>query len=305
MATSSKPPDYFCSIASIAANEPILGSAPRADVWFLLEYDGRWGSKAFNESDLSAEIKSHFNQSLENIPNSRLLIIKRDETERSKGVHFFASLSGASEQALYKFILPDYSALLDIDLTALAAGDELYRDSRINEPLFALCTNGLRDQCCAKYGLPAFLELKQTHPHMLWQSSHHGGHRFGPNLLALPHGLSYGRANAEAATNIIEAHRSGRMYLPNLRGRTSYTAPMQAAEILLRQRLKDDAILSLQFSHIDEDTGDEWTVLFQDRQQDTTYRVRLARQESNTSIFASCVGDKQVRLSEFVLLDIQ
>lgn len=305
MATSSKPSNYFCSIASIEANEPIFGSAPRADVWFLLEYDGRWGSKALLESEISSEVKSHLHRSLENIPNSRLLLIKRDETELSNGVHFFASLSGVPEQALYKFILPDFSALLDIDLTGLAAGYEQYSTSLINEPLFALCTNGLRDQCCAKYGLPAFLELKEAYPHVLWQSSHQGGHRFGPNLLALPQALSYGRAAADAATQIIEAYQSGRMYLPNLRGRTAFAAPVQAAEILLRQRLNDDAISSLQFSHTGAEAENEWAVVFESPAQNTTYRVRLARQESTTTIFASCVGDKQVLLSEYVLLDIQ
>jgi len=81
-------PVFFCSLQSRSFDESPLGSAPSANVWFMLEYNGRWGSKALEESNIPEEVKDYLTSQLENIEKSRLLLVKQ-KRDKEKGVTFF------------------------------------------------------------------------------------------------------------------------------------------------------------------------------------------------------------------------
>ncbi len=54
--TTSK---QYCSQISARAGESLPGTATRTQVFFLLEYPGAWGEKAFEDSDLPHPVKSY------------------------------------------------------------------------------------------------------------------------------------------------------------------------------------------------------------------------------------------------------
>lgn len=301
--TLVKPASFFCSLSSQEAGESLLGAAPHVNTWFLLEHYGKWGYKAFAMSNISEEIKSHFNQHLENKPLSRLLLIKKDARSQHSGIVFYAAITDQPQPALYKFHLNAYDDLLNINLAALSSRDPQYTSHLSAKPIFLICSNGLRDKCCAKYGLPIYDALKDRLGESLWQSSHHGGHRFGPNLLCFPHGLSFGRLTLENSPHIIAEYQAGRIHLPNLRGRTAYSNPAQAAEVLLRTSIRDSSLSNLTLESLELQSEDRWLVIFSSTETTVSHHVRLAKHPLGPRLFASCIGDKKVEVSEFRLLD--
>lgn len=300
--TSDKPSDFFCSISSQEAGESLIGTAPHVNTWFLLEHNGKWGYKAFAESNISDKIKSHFNQHLESNPLSRILLIKPNNRSQHSGIIFYAAITDQPQPALYKFYLDSYDDLLNINLAALANRDPQLTSHLSTVPLFLICSNGLRDKCCAKYGLPIYNALKDQLGDSLWQSSHHGGHRFGPNLLCFPHGLSFGRLTLENSSHIIAEYQAGRIHLPNLRGRTAYPKPAQAAEILLRTSIQDSSLSDLPLVGTDQLVDNEWRVSLTSTETAAIHRVHISKRSIGSRIFAACIGDKQVEVSEYKIL---
>ena len=103
----------------------------------------------------------------------------------------------------------------------------------IDEPHYFVCTNGQRDLCCARYGLPVYQGLRERVGMRVWQTTHVGGHRFAPNVLALPQGALYGRVFAEEVDAFLGAVERGQLAVPYLRGRTAYPPAAQVAETLI------------------------------------------------------------------------
>src|SRR5205085_492850 len=88
---------------------------------------------------------------------------------------------------LYRVLLRSYNDLLDLDLSALAAGGGESEQYRVHEPLWLACTHGVHDKCCARRGLPVYAALAALPDETAWQCSHMGGDRFAANVLCFPH----------------------------------------------------------------------------------------------------------------------
>lgn len=296
-----KPDNFFCSDEARSRQENLLGSAPRADVWFMLEYNGRWGSQAFAESDIAAEVKDKVNAQLARIPRSRLLLIKQSDSQDDH-IAFFAAISVAEEPRLYHFTLSSYKQLLELDLEAIADGRDKYADAVVSEHLLLVCTNGLRDKCCARNGVPAYRDLSSQFGAPIWQSTHHGGHRYGANMLAMPHGLSYGQVDQDGGVQAVQAYLDEQVWLDNLRGRTIYDQVAQAAEGLLRRETGLLGVDDLQFAgeQMLEDSLTE--VRFTEHRSDAVHEIILRTRTSEEMIFVSCEGDKQSPLVTYELV---
>lgn len=224
----------FCSRYALGVDEPLAATAPRADIWMALEYTGRWGRRAFEESDLDQAVKTHLEAFGKATPHARIQFIKQAGRSSVSAPRVYMAVSNAETPRLYAFDLPNYAALTGLDLDALATGDPAYDDHLSDEKLFLVCVNGLRDACCAKFGLPVYDAFAEQAGAAAWQSTHHGGHRLAPNVLLFPDGLSYGRVTPDDAPAVVERYRAGELILERLRGRTTLSQPAQAAEHALR-----------------------------------------------------------------------
>jgi hypothetical protein len=292
----------FCSIASLEASESLLGTAPRADVWFMLEYSGRWGNQALKESSLSEQVKDHLNAQLKLIPEPRLLLVKRPVAERDD-ITFAAAVATGAEPTLYRFRIESYEELLDFDLAAIAAGDLRYVSALSTEPMFVVCTNGLRDQCCALHGMAVYASLAHEHPGLVWESTHHGGHRFAANMLHLPHGLSYGRLRADSAAEVTQTALDGNVAFDYLRGRSTLGEAAQSAEAFLRRELARPGLNGLAFIGIEDLSDSKWAVSFQG--DGHAYTAIVARHETGAQVHASCGDEKTNPVAEYSLVEIK
>ena len=296
----------FCSQLSNTAGEQVFGTAGNGtDVWFVLEYPGLWGAKAMEESKLDDQLKDHLLQAAASTPGARLQLIKRSEA-RNGSLSFFIGLSSQDAPALYRFQLTDFAQLAAMDLPAIVAemraAPENYASNRHNEPLFLVCTNGSRDRCCAKFGIPVYLTMAAYAGDQVWQTTHTGGHRFAATMICLPHGLYYGRLGAEDAIPLIDSYSRGDLYsLERYRGRSCFQQPVQAAEYYLRSHTNQHALDA--YSFIGAQQQDEvWNCSFRSSGDGLVHDLFVMTEDSEFVNPLSCHKPGTERVPQFRLL---
>ena len=216
--------DQTCAALSAAADEPLGGTASRADAYLLLEVRGVWERDALDS--LPERPAAVIHDWLDATPRSKVLLIRRPD-RRGDDLAAFVVRAGAAPPTIRRFRLSHHDDLLDMDLDA--GGDP------VAEPIALVCGHGKRDACCALLGRPLYdALLEEFDPESLWLSSHQGGHRFAPNLLWLPDGLLFGRVESVEAAALVGELRKGWLPVERLRGRTTFPPLAQAAEIAVR-----------------------------------------------------------------------
>jgi hypothetical protein len=201
------------SCADLSSAEPLAGTATVATRFLLLEHRGRWGRDAVDDTALSEDASAHAQGF-----DGRVLLIRRPGSNGSAPAAYVAEVG------------PEDGTLR---LLAHPGGGP---GKTVTGQLLLVCTHGRRDACCARLGVPLHDALV---PHVderrLWQSSHHGGHRFAANLLALPSGVQLGRVPPSAARAVAAQLEAGRIPLAWYRGRTLDSPRCQAADAEVRR----------------------------------------------------------------------
>ena len=203
-----------CWASSLAAGEPLAGTAPEARRWLLVEARGAW-ARDVDETLLPADVRD-----LVHGFDGRVQLIRRPDRRDGEGLAFVAdSEAGGTLQRL--------EALHDLE-----------NGERIEGPMFLVCCHGRRDPCCARIGTPVFEALRaHVAVDSVWQSSHLGGHRFAANVLVLPSGILLGRVAPADVPRIATELAAGRIPLEHYRGKTIYPPEAQAADAAVRQQL--------------------------------------------------------------------
>lgn len=277
----------------------------------MLEYPFPWGRKAFEESTLASPVKNLLSNLLDETPQSKLLFIKNRESLFSDRISFFVGVGSERQPQLYRFALRNYEDLLDIDVRALLAGDQLPNAPVYSAPIYLVCTNGKRDPCCAKFGLQVYDHLVEAQQRVedqagaVWQTTHVGGHRFAANVVCFPHGIYFGRVTGDEARLLVDRYQSGQILLDRYRGRACYQPVVQAAEYFLRNHTAEPAISA--FSHTWTQTvgPDRWNVQFASRSQAIEYRLSITSEPSHSPVYKSCTDEDGVAVVQYRLVDIE
>lgn len=294
----------FCSVYSRqAAGEPLRATATRADIWLSLEYTGRWDRKAFPQSDLSEAVKEHVGAFEEAVSNVRVQFIRRPGNYVPEPIHIFLSVANEAPPVLYRFLLSEYEELLDLDLIAVVRHDEAYAGNVVDQKLFFVCNNGLRDACCAKFGIPVQRAVAAVAGENAWQCTHIGGHRLAPNLLFLPHAISYGRGTPEIAETLVDSYRRGELYLPHLRGRTIYERPVQAAEHFLREATGNLAVEAYRPLSAENEGEGVWRVQMAGS-DGGEYTAQVAARRWPELVYETCNATEKSTVEHYELLSL-
>jgi hypothetical protein len=225
-----------CAAASLAIDEPLHGTAPRASAWLLVEHSGPWGAKALTESALDPELGGELERRAKDAGAKVLLVKRPGRRAGAEDRRAFVCSPHRAAPFVEELELTDPAALLAVDLAAVARGEPTGLGRVRAEPLYLVCTNGRRDACCARLGVPVLRAFEAVRPGVAWECSHIGGHRYAANVVYLPDGLCYGRITPEDVPDLVRGHEDGRLGIAHLRGRASLTPPEQAAESFLRLR---------------------------------------------------------------------
>lgn len=227
-----------CSAGSLAAGEPLIGSAPHASAWVALEQNGPWGAKAFTQSHLDQVLGAEIERRAA-AAGVRPVLVRRPGRHADGHVGHRPTVLVAhthpDDPWLMTGCVETPARLLDLDWAAVAAGErpdspEL-TPSRLGHLL--VCTNGARDVCCAVLGRPVVEAAAGRHPDRVWEVTHTSGHRFAPTTVLLPSGHLHGRVLD--GPGLLEASDAGELSLPGWRGRSTWPAGGQVAEDVVRR----------------------------------------------------------------------
>ena len=216
-----------CSEMSLRVGEPLLGSAPRVTAWILMEYRYLWEERALENNTLDVEVRHWLDSELCSLRKAgelpRLQFI-RSVNKTSDGGPL--SLFVCHDGLLGRLRFEHYGDLLGRRLNS-------HDLESIEENHYFVCTNGTRDLCCARLGVPTWNELQNRVGDRAWQTSHLGGHRMAPNVLTLPAGYLCGRVYRAEVGAFVKATEEGLLPLRWLRGRSSYPSDAQTCEAML------------------------------------------------------------------------
>ena len=270
----------FC--ADAARSEPLAGTADPVDVWLLLEYRPPWRARTIEDNDLAAPMREWLAARVAaeraNGRKCRPQFIRRPERD-APGV----TLIVADAQSTVRYEVADYGALTALDLERDGAP--------VTEPHFFVCTNSARDRCCGRLGLPLYAALRDRVGARVWQTTHVGGHRFAPNVLALPQGRLYGRVQAGEVDTFLDTLARGALGGRWLRGRSFLAPEAQAAEAFLAGAKDEPASLSPLIEVVGEG---RWRVSF------AGGRSTLVGLGAPQSSFASCGETTPKQIQPFV-----
>jgi hypothetical protein len=287
-----------CSDGSLAAGEPLAGTAPYAVGWVALEQNGPWGPRAFTDSHLDPEV----GRALEEVTGRHDV---RPSLIRRPGRH--ADEPTAHEQqrrVLVAHTTPGYSwllegsvdepaALLGADWAALRAGDaegvrrslpSLQPTRRVH---LLVCTNGRRDLCCAVKGRPVALGVAAKRHEQVWEVTHTSGHRFAPTAVLLPAGTLHGRLDVAAALELVRAAEQDETVLGGSRGRSTWPPAAQAAELAVREEHGVLGLDDLEVTGHAEVASGAWETVVRHR-DGRSWLVHVTAEESEVSRSESC-----------------
>jgi hypothetical protein len=223
-----------CSSRSLAADEPLAGTASTIRRWLLVEHPGPWGRDGLLDARLQDGLGRDL-RAVEGRTGARVLLIRKSDRTAEYEDGRVLCFGVDTKDAWLGFAVLERiqdAAKLDPRERSSFPGDP------DGEPLFVVCTHGRRDPCCAERGRPLAQRLAASHWDVTWESTHVGGDRFAGNLVAFPHGLCFGRVEPEEAPEIVRAYAEGRIgQLDRYRGRSRDPFHVQAAERALRDHL--------------------------------------------------------------------
>ena len=248
----------FCSEIARENDEPLGGTASRIDHWLLVEYRGLWSHDALAGSGLSDEVKARLRELVAARPRTRLLFIRRPDRRRHAGVVVYVADSREGGERLGRLEVEAHDDLRRVDPFEAA--------EPADQPLFLVCTHGKHDRCCARYGRPLWDAMsEQLDETAVWQCTHVGGDRFAGNVVALPHGIYYGRVDRDDVSALLDQHLAGQLVLEHYRGRSSWPFAVQAAERRIRAEEGLTTFADLSLDSVTREGEDRWTVSFETR----------------------------------------
>jgi hypothetical protein len=235
------------------------------------------------------------------IPNTRIQFIRRPGPYQPAPIHFYVAVAHDNVPRLYAFTLPDYEDLLNLNLEEVITGEEAYDEYLSEEKLFLVCVNGRRDACCARFGIPVHGAVAAAAGEQAWQSTHIGGHRLAPNLLFLPHALSYGRGTPAAAQTLVDSYRRDEVYLPHLRGRTIYDRPVQAALHFLREYTGVMGVDAYRPVALEASDDEQWQVTIAGGENGTRYLVTVEARPLPQPVYKTCQAETRSVVEHYYL----
>lgn len=291
--------DTACSDQSASVHEPMAGTAPYALAWVALEQNGPWGARAFTQSHLDPEVGRAIEDTAAEYDVRPALIRcpgrHADPPDGDAPRRVLVAHTHPGRTWLLEGVVADPADLLGLDWAALRSGDQdAVRRSLpallpADRPHLLVCTNAKRDVCCAVKGRPVALGAAAAHPEQVWEVTHTSGHRFAPTAVVLPAGTLHGRLDVGTAGQVLRAAERGATVLEGSRGRSTWPAAAQAADLAVRE---EESVLDLDALEVvsHEAAGERaWVTRLQHR-DGRAWRVTVEARESEELMRAESCG---------------
>ncbi len=289
-----EPPDRpRCADAAEAAGDPLEGTAPPADHWFLVEHPGPWNRFILagpGFDPVAAAVLDRWARDT----NGRVLFIRRPgRRERSAQRSWFRVDGRPGHESVRTGHFSAEAELVDV---VADPGAGVPHDGR----LVLVCAHGRHDTCCALRGRPLAAAMAAALPECTWESSHLGGCRFAAALVLLPHGVVLGNVAAADGPGIATAYAQGLLPEHGVRGRASLPPAVQAAQHHARVATGAFEVDALRPVELTDEGAGTWLVRFTDPEVRVALRERRVAADRPLTCAATVPGWMRV----FDLLDV-
>ncbi len=219
-----------CSALSRTRDEPLAGTAPRANAWVVVEHPRGWGDAP-----------------LARLEHGVRVVMARGAGTGATGprdgpVRVWVGHCG-DDPVLRVGTVAAPEEVADWDLADIGCGSLRTWGRPDADPLLLVCANARRDPCCGHAGRRLATRLWQgPHRDRVLTCTHLGGHRFAPTSLLLPWGVLHGRLDEDSAAAVLDSARGGRTPTATLRGFSTHTQAQQVADARARALLGFDLL---------------------------------------------------------------
>jgi hypothetical protein len=203
---------FFCSENSRFLNEQLIGTAAHYKTYVLIEHLFPWAKNAFDSKDIPSDLKALIQEFKEDNNSTSFLLINRGESNKTdyKKVIIYSRKEGLSDgYKKQEFEVENVEKFVPILKDKLLSSNDSLLDAEESTRDILVCTHGVHDKCCAKYGKPFYKGAKNIISDLsldkvrIWQASHFGGHRFAPTIIDFPSGRYYGLLDSEIFKSIL------------------------------------------------------------------------------------------------------
>jgi hypothetical protein len=273
----------FCSRLAEAAHGVIAGTGVRGEIYVFLPVDKkRWGRREFNESWASPDELDAIRRARRAGVIVRLYDPPADRAKAAILVHRAPSPPAPAAAALE-------TLLSDLGRHAWEVDDS-------GRPRLALCTQGTRDRCCAKWGFAVYRIARDLYetgrlPFAPIECSHLGGDRFAATGVVFPSGGMYGHLDRIDLAEIAAAEADGRILQAHYRGRVFESSLVQ----VVRAGLAKDGFGVTTVSPVTIDNPEAAPGPLSVVASGRAYEVTLSRQDFR--FFGDCRAAAQSRMS--------
>jgi len=218
----------FCATIARQTGEEPIGTASHYQTYVLIECPCPWSAKVFDSRQIPLALKQFITQT-QSQRSVRFFCVNQGRAAQSKSdsktrVLIYDSLhlleperafTGREEGSGswfgsyrgFEFVVDGLEQVADC-VRAYWQGINLGKPiTRLKDVL--ICTHGMRDKCCARFGQPFFkaaekmVKEKSLSDVRIWRVSHIGGHRFAPTAIVLPEGRYYARLTVSALQSFL------------------------------------------------------------------------------------------------------
>jgi len=243
-------PHLGCAASAERRGDVMVASAPPAERWLLIEYRGAWPRIAM---DVLGGLADELGRLCAERRCRPVLIRRHGRQDRSTPRRWGLVDARPGHESVRWGMLTADEHLLDV-VTSIDPG------VAGRDPVYLVCAHGRHDACCAVRGRPVASALAAAYPDRTWECSHVGGDRFAANVVLLPHGLVYGHVTAGSAVAVARAYDDGLVMPELLRGRSSLSPAVQAAQHFARADGSSYGVDELRPLGVRQAGADSWTV---------------------------------------------
>ena len=238
----------FCAIANRQLGEDLIGTASCYQTYVLIECPLPWSAKVWTSVCIPPELRQYI-KAIKTTRSVQFLAINRSAASVDDSVTMMvyektvpSNLASPAAEIIYESALAYWGYEFQIeDLTQVVNTLEAHwQGDRLGKPItqqdILVCTHGMRDKCCAKFGQPFFRKATQRAKQgklpntRIWRVSHIGGHRFAPTAISLPDGRYYGRLTLSTLQAIVTRTGGINQIRSVYRGWGLLPAPLQVLE---------------------------------------------------------------------------
>lgn len=231
----------MCSLASRASGEDPIGTASAFQVCVAMELPTPWVGLWSEAATASKELLDAFAPAWERGATVRPLALAPDSVYSVPGkrrVLFFKRPAMPFDTFdRSEYIVPEtaLAPLVDAYLNSPAnlQGFRSYEQANSGMRDLLVCTHGNVDACCARFGFPAYREIREecatgaSGRVRAWRCSHFGGHRFAPTMITFPDGRYWARLNEGASRSVMSRAGDIEGLVPHYRGWAGLDTPFE------------------------------------------------------------------------------